>query len=50
MQTEPVHFPATPIALNMAVAISIGMLAGTTTSNLAHSQVLSSNTGQQPAT
>ncbi len=28
MQTEPIHFPATPIALKMAVAIGIGMLAG----------------------
>ena len=28
MQTESVHFPATPVALKMAVAIGIGMLAG----------------------
>lgn len=28
MQTESIHFPATPIALKMAVAIGIGMLAG----------------------
>jgi uncharacterized membrane protein (DUF4010 family) len=28
MQTDPVRFPATPIALKMAVAIGIGMLAG----------------------
>ena len=28
MQTESAHFPATPIALKMAVAIGIGMLAG----------------------
>lgn len=28
MQTELVHFPATPIALKMAVSIGIGMLAG----------------------
>jgi uncharacterized membrane protein YhiD involved in acid resistance len=28
MQMEPAHFPATPIALKMAVAIGIGMLAG----------------------
>jgi uncharacterized membrane protein (DUF4010 family) len=28
MQTESTHFPATPIALKMAVAIGIGMLAG----------------------
>jgi hypothetical protein len=34
MQT-PAPFPATPIAFNMAVAISIGMLAGTTTSRTA---------------
>ncbi len=28
MQTESAHFPATPIALKMGVAIGIGMLAG----------------------
>jgi uncharacterized membrane protein (DUF4010 family) len=28
MQSEPVHFPAPPIALKMAVSIGIGMLAG----------------------
>jgi uncharacterized membrane protein (DUF4010 family) len=28
MQTEYAHFPATPIALKMAVAVGIGMLAG----------------------
>ncbi len=28
MQTTPGHFPATPIALKMAVAVGIGMLAG----------------------
>jgi uncharacterized membrane protein (DUF4010 family) len=28
MQTEPLRFPATPIALKMAVAVGIGMLAG----------------------
>lgn len=28
MQMESVHFPATPIALKMAVAIGIGMLVG----------------------
>jgi uncharacterized membrane protein (DUF4010 family) len=28
MQVEPVHFPDTPIALKMAVAVGIGMLAG----------------------
>jgi uncharacterized membrane protein (DUF4010 family) len=28
MQTESTHFPATPIALKMGVAIGIGMLAG----------------------
>jgi uncharacterized membrane protein YhiD involved in acid resistance len=28
MQAESVHFPATPIALKMAVSIGIGMLAG----------------------
>src|ERR1700685_82949 len=28
MQTEALHFPATPIALKMGVAIGIGMLAG----------------------
>jgi uncharacterized membrane protein (DUF4010 family) len=28
MQSETVHFPATPIALKMAVAIGIGMLVG----------------------
>jgi uncharacterized membrane protein (DUF4010 family) len=28
MQTESIHFPATPIALKMAVSIGIGMLAG----------------------
>jgi uncharacterized membrane protein (DUF4010 family) len=28
MQSESAHFPATPIALKMAVAIGIGMLAG----------------------
>jgi uncharacterized membrane protein (DUF4010 family) len=28
MQTESVHFPATPIALKMAVAVGIGMLVG----------------------
>ncbi len=28
MQTEAVHFPATPIALKIAVAVGIGMLAG----------------------
>jgi len=28
MQAEPVHFPAPPIALKMAVSIGIGMLAG----------------------
>jgi uncharacterized membrane protein (DUF4010 family) len=28
MQVETVHFPATPIALKMAVSIGIGMLAG----------------------
>jgi uncharacterized membrane protein (DUF4010 family) len=28
MQTEATHFPATPIALKMAVSVGIGMLAG----------------------
>jgi len=28
MQVEPIRFPATPIALKMAVAVGIGMLAG----------------------
>jgi uncharacterized membrane protein YhiD involved in acid resistance len=28
MQSESAHFPATPIALKMAVAIGIGMLVG----------------------
>lgn len=28
MQTETIHFPATPIALKMAVAVGIGMLVG----------------------
>jgi uncharacterized membrane protein YhiD involved in acid resistance len=28
MQTDSTHFPATPIALKMAVAIGIGMLVG----------------------
>ena len=28
MPTESVHFPATPIALKMAVSIGIGMLVG----------------------
>ena len=28
MQTESAHFPATPIALKMGVAIGIGMLEG----------------------
>jgi uncharacterized membrane protein (DUF4010 family) len=28
MQTDPLRFPATPIALKMAVAVGIGMLAG----------------------
>ncbi|MBZ5508942.1 MAG: DUF4010 domain-containing protein [Acidobacteriia bacterium] len=28
MQTETMHFPATPIALKMAVAVGIGMLVG----------------------
>ena len=28
VQAEPVHFPTTPIALKMAIAIGIGMLAG----------------------
>jgi uncharacterized membrane protein YhiD involved in acid resistance len=28
MQSDSAHFPATPIALKMAVAIGIGMLAG----------------------